>query len=245
MINFIMIRLRFMIFLFVLHPDCARCQSKELVVARYLHAIGGKEKWLSIETKMDSSIIIKFPGEGQLGHSQLADTTHIVTWYSRPNLQRIYRFGKEVSPSTLGFDGRVLWTRSGGITKVQSFEESEYFKSTIMLSSVDLFLEEATQITYEGALELDGKRFDVLKVKREAWIFSSLYYFSEDSGLLYCAISHESVSKMRTYFKNYRSVNGVLWAHLEEMHVAGAITEIAINLKIELNKQMSVKEFQP
>lgn len=235
----------FSIVLLVFLPDSAYCQSKAIVIAKYLDATGGKEKWLSVRTKIDSSIIISFPKPGLFESNRPPDTVHLVTLYSKPNLQKIYRFGRGVNAIIMCFDGRVLWTRSNGMTKVQSPEESEYFKSTIMLDLVDLLLEEGTQIDYEGVKELDDKQFDVLKIKRDLWIFSSLYYFSQDSGLLYCTIAHEAVSRMRTYSKDYRLVMGILWAHVEETYVGSEITGRSIIKRIELNKPINIREFHP
>ena len=44
---------------FLFHANLAVCQSKEIVIEKFIKAMGGREKWLTIRTEIDSGMIYR------------------------------------------------------------------------------------------------------------------------------------------------------------------------------------------
>lgn len=214
-------------------------QDKQSVIDRHLQAIGGKERWQTIQTKSDSSLTLSFkPGK------LTPDTLLVVTQMMRPNLQKTRFYDRGRLKSILAFDGHVFWTQSGENRKVQSLEEAMYFRSTIMLGLNDLLLE-AENLVYKGVQELDKQKFEVLQVKRPGWLLSSLWFFDRESGLLYGSMVEGADVKRITYFKDYRRVSGILWPFVEESRLEGKVTDLATLIKLEFDVAMDRHVFEP
>jgi len=212
-------------------------QDKKSVIDRYFKSIGGRDRWNSIQTKFDSSLYITYrPGLAP-------DTAWLVTVFMRPNLQRVWRLAKGNPPTILGYDGHVFWTQTGKKQTVRPVEESLYFVSTIMLGQADLLVDDS-MVIYRGIQDLDDSEYEVLEVKRNEWLNSYLYFFNRKSGLLHCMVAHKVKSKRRTYLKDYRLVNGILWPFVEETSVAGEKEE-AHRLELRLNLPIGIEVFRP
>lgn len=218
----------------------ALCQSKHAVIDHYFRAIGGKERWLAVLTKVDSSVYVEFSG----GKAR-SDSTFLVTTFMRPNMQKVMSYEKGILRTTLCFDGRVFWTQSTGSKTVQPEEDASYFKSTIMLGQADMLLDESAHVVYKGSGELDGKQFEVLEMKRVEWSSSYLYYFDKESGLLHGTVAHEAQNHRRTYFKEYRPVSGILVPFIEETSINGVLQDRASRLKIKFDEPVNPDVFQP
>lgn len=219
-------------------------QSKDAVIENYFKAIGGKEKWNSILTKIDSVTHFNLIKSELTANS--ADTVFIVTRFMRPNLQRTESSAMGRPVTALCFDGKVFWTRTGDrMPSIQPAEHAEYYKSTVMLGFGDLLVDESASVSYEGVGVLDGKKCSILIVKRKEWIYSSRYYFGIESGLLLCVASHGSGANRRTYLKDYRSVMGILWAYTEEFYVGDKLESISVHKRILLNVEIDKRVFSP
>ena len=202
--------------------------------------MGGKENWLSIQTKFDSSILFSYVG----GQGNPGDTMWLTTVFMRPNLQKTLKYQKRNKPTIVAFDGHVFWTQNAAGRNVQTAEESRYFLSSIMLGLTDVLLE-TENILYKGIQKVDGREFEVLQVKRPDWLNPYLYFFDRETGLLQCAYAHEAHSKRKTYFKDYRIVSGVRWPFVEEVMLDGKLTDRSVTLELRLNLPMERRYFEP
>ncbi len=213
-------------------------QDRQTVVDKYFQAIGGKERWLSIRSKFDSILFVEYK------RGTAADSSRLATVFVRPNLQKTTVYKKAAHPVTMGFDGHVFWSQGSTIKLVQSEEEAAYFKSTVMLGQADLLLEDDVMISYKGMKELDDRQFEVLEIKRNQWVSSYQYYFDQKSGLLYCAVAHESPNKRRTYFKEYRSVSGLLVPFVETTTIDGITQDRSHRLAFKFDQPVNNEIFK-
>jgi outer membrane lipoprotein-sorting protein len=223
-------------------------QTAELVVNDYLKAIGGLEKWKSIETRMDEWLMIKPPVKNsKIFGIQNNDTSSvIINKYKRPDKTYI-KFLKAVdsSSSIMCYNGEVLWTQSkNGKLNVQSKKDSEYFRQISMIGLIDVLLEKDTEIEYLGTEKLKDTMYHTLRIKRTGWFLSCKYYFDIHTGLPFCSVVIDSDTKRYTLFKNYREVNGVLFYHLEEVYDSDWNLESKTILKsIKINEPIADSEF--
>lgn len=219
-------------------------QSKEEVIEKYLLAIGGKNKWISVKTMIDSGISIKFR-QAILNQHKEVDTTYFKTSTIRPNFQKFSTFkklqteGSEIkwSQSIICYNGTYLWTGSPGNITRQSPEDSEYYFKLINNFGPYLFINDlGADITYVGKLNLNNEPFEVLKVRGSNQFFYQLMYFDRISGLLVCTVGYDTPTKMFTYLKDYKLFNGLLVPLLSESYVDGNLVDTVQIYDVHFNQ---------
>ncbi len=222
-------------------------QSKEQVIEKYLKAIGGRENWLSIQTMVDSGMIVNY-------NSNLfrADTIYYSRILVRPDKQKYTTYKKPSGPLSENkfteystcYNGKYLWTGSAGKITLQSPEESEAFKNTITLGLPDLFLFDKTaEIEYMGKMELNNTAYEVLKTKGTHQYFYSLTYFDLITGLPSCITGFDTPIKRFSYSKEYKWAGNILVDMAVENYVDGILKGSAFIKYIQINKAINTSVF--
>ncbi|MFN6087443.1 MAG: hypothetical protein ACK47E_01715 [Cyclobacteriaceae bacterium] len=239
----------FVIFLF--EEKLAVCQSKKAVIEKFIQAVGGRERWLSIRTEIDSGMIIEYKSEGVFEKSRI-DTTFFKTITVYPNKQKFTSYeykndpilGRSLVQYSTCFNGTYLWTGSPGKIRVQSPEESESFKNTITLGLPGLFLLDKTaEVEYIGTEKLNNKNYEVLKIKGTNNFFYQLVYFDPLTGLEYCTVGYDTPIKRFNYSTEYRYIDNVAVAVVGENFVDGVLKGKTVILSVELNKAVDDSTF--
>jgi hypothetical protein len=110
----------------------------------------------------------------------------------------------------------------------------------------DVLQEEDTEMEYLGIEELQGKKYNIIKVKRKGWRLYHKYYFDLKTHFLYCAIVIGANSKRYTIYTDYRKVENIYFPFIEEAYDdQWNLTSRAIYVNRQLNIPIDDEEFQP
>jgi hypothetical protein len=208
-----------MTFIGVLITLLSHAQSAEQIVRNYFEAIGGEEKWNSIESEIDECLLIKKASSNSQVFGIKEDTAKTITKRKKPGKFSYcsLRRGDSFS-SILGYNGELFWTQSkSGELSIQSHENAEYFAQTSMTLPYQL-LEKSTEIEYLGVEKLLGTEYYTLRIKGKGWLFSSKYFFDTKTRLPFCVVSLDAPTKKYTLFKDFKRVEGVVFHYIEEVY---------------------------
>lgn len=243
-----------MVILFIVNNAIG--QTKEQVIEKYLKAIGGKEKWLAVRSKIDSGMIITYTSESFFNKEAKTDTVFFSTILEMPNKLKFTSYKRHRnsssnqiwSPSSMCYNGSYLWTGSPGSTSRQSPEESEYFAKTIASGVPYLFLYDKTaEIEYMGKMKLDSSFYEVLKIKGTNSFFYDLLYFDRDTGLIACSVGFDTPIKRYSYTGGYKWIDNLLIDTVGESSVDGVKTSEGVTFEVKVNaviKDSVFKEYQ-
>lgn len=228
--------------LFVLNSAIG--QSKEQVIERYLKAIGGKENWLALRSRIDSGMIIKYKSESFFNKESRTDTVFYSSILEMPNKLKFtsYKRNRDASyneiwtQSSMCYNGTYLWTGRPGSIIRQSPEESEGFARTIVAGVPYLFLYDTTaEIEYMGKVKLDSSIYEVLKTKGTNDYFYNLIYFDPVTGLIACTVGFDTPTKRYSYTRGYRWIDNLFIDFIGESYVDGVKTSEGVTFEVKVN----------
>ncbi len=231
-----------MVILFIVNNAIG--QTKEQVIEKYLKAIGGKENWLAVRSKIDSGMIINYTSESFFNKEAKTDTVFFSTILEMPNKLKFTSYKRHRNsssnetwtPSSMCYNGSYLWTGSPGSTSRQSPEESEYFAKTIASGVPYLFLYDKTaEIEYIGKMKLDSSFYEVLKIKGTHSFFYDLLYFDRDTGLIACTVGSDTPIKRYSYTGGYKWIDNLLIDTVGESYVDGIKTSMGVTFESKVN----------
>jgi hypothetical protein len=214
--------------------------------------MGGREKWLTIRTEIDSGMIIEYKSEGVFNKSRI-DTTFFKTIKVYPHKEKFTSYeykndpilGRMLVQYSTCFNGTYLWTGSPGKIHVQSPEESELFKNTITLGLPGLFLLDKTaEVEYLGTEKLNNNNYEVLKIKGTNNFFYQLVYFDPVTGLEYCSVGYDTPIKRFDYYTQYKYIDNIAVGVVSENFVDGVLKERTIILSAEFNREVDDSAFR-
>lgn len=220
------------------------CQTKEVIVEKYLNALGGTEKLKGINSKIDEGLFVSAKKKNML--TLKGDTLRFIFKHMKPDRVIINFLEPNYSNSSIMcYNGKLFWTKFGeGDISVQPAQDGEYFRQTSIIGLWEVLMEKNPEIEYLGTEKLQGKEFYTLRVKRADWYLSSKYFFDKVTGLLFCAITLESSVTRYTLFKNYKKIDGLYFYHLEEVYDSDwQLESQTIFNKIEINTTITEGEF--
>jgi hypothetical protein len=228
-------------------------QTKEQVIEKYLKAIGGKENWLAVRSKIDSGMIINYTNESFFNKEAKTDTVFFSTILEMPNKLKFTSYKRHPNSSTneiwttssMCYNGTYLWTGRPGSTSRQSPEESEYFAKTIASGVPYLFLYDKTaEIEYMGKMKLDSSFYEVLKIKGTSSFFYDLLYFDGDTGLIACTVGFDTPIKRYSYTGGYRWIDNLLIDTIGESYVDRKRTSVGITFGVKVNAVIKESVFK-
>ena len=237
--------------IFVLNNALA--QTKEQVIERYLKAIGGREQWLAMRTKIDSGMIIKYKSESFFNKDSRTDTVFYTSILEMPNKLKFTSYKRQRNTSahevwtqsSMCYNGTYLWTGRPGSIIRQSPEESEGFAKTIAAGVPYLFLYDTTaEIEYMGKMKLDSSVYEVLKAKGTNDFFYNLIYFDPVTGLIACTVGFDTPIKRYSYIRGYRWIDNLLIDNMGESYVDGVKTSEGVTFESKVNAVLKDSVFK-
>jgi hypothetical protein len=221
----------------------------EEVIDNYLNAIGGTEHLNQIETKIEESVFIKYAPLKAYDFNFIPnDTLNVIYKFKRPN--KIYyssHRNTDLFEGILCHNGNYFWTRPSktGNFSIQSKEEGDAFVQHSFIGLFEVLQEEDTEIEYLGIEELQGEKYNILKIKRKGWYRYHKYYFDMDTRLLYGVTVIDANAIRYTIYKDYKKVDNIYSPFVVDAYDdKWNLTSRATYTNIQLNVPIDDKEFQ-
>lgn len=181
-----------------------------LIISKYFEAKGGKQRWMNLASISKEFTHVKYAGLFR------SDTLYHATFLVKPNkFKQITREGSKVSMLVL--NGDILWSQYNGNSSLIPEEHIAFFRSSMAIVGIEeLFLDSTASILFLGEKDFQRKKYNVLRAKRNDWLYYHNYYFDIETNLLHC--SEANVNGLVTYFKDYQWTDGLLFAYSEEIY---------------------------
>lgn len=224
--------------------NSAKAQTKEQVIEKYLKAIGGREHWLAMHSKIDSGMIINYKSESFFNKDSRTDTVFYSSILEMPNKLKFTSYKRQTNTSSnevwtqssICYNGTYLWTGRPGSIIRQSPEESESFAKTIAAGVPYLFLYDTTaEIEYMGKMKLDSSFYEVLKTKGTNGYFYNLIYFDPVTGLIACTVGFDTPIKRYSYTRGYKWIDNLFIDFIGESYVDKVKTSEGITFDVKVN----------
>lgn len=224
-------------------PGMGQSSEVDQIITRYFEAKGGIAVWREVQSIEREGDIIKY--KLSFGQPPKIDTSHFRTLVLKPDWYKQI-FTREGRTSILCIDNDVFWQQSSSDSPptIERPEDVPHVKSVLVLVGVeDVFLDSTASISFMGQRQLEGKNCNVLRGKKIDWLYPHDYYFDEDTGSLLC--SEATVNGLRTFFRDYRPVDGLVVHFLEEVYDAtGALVATTFIKSVKINAPMPKTLFE-
>lgn len=226
-----------LIILSLLVSVVAQSQTAETVLDKYFKAVGTKERWIQLKSKVDKYETKRANKIPDINQSTLNYNSGLFFKVAKRNgtvnLVR-YISVQEHNPqdtSTSSFTGTDYWLQfQNGDPVRQMFDLSEIARNSI-LGHPDKFLN-VDNYEYIGVKEIDGVSCEIVRVRTGNTEID--YYF--DTVTNYLVLYHGKDKTLKTKLQDYRDVNGLKIPFTEEMSNEFGVISLnhLVDIKIDL-----------
>lgn len=211
------------------------CQDMTSVVQKYFQSVGGRN---SIEQIKTSNLTYK-----SYSFYPKKDTSYIETKQIFPNNQisrHYYINGKLKYESIIKDDSLNLYVIEPYPNKIANSFKGSVFPDP---STEILLLYVSRKLTYATPESLNEVEYQVLKTNYTADLKkpNKTFYFDKGTGILVAQKVNDNI----TYFKDYRSVQSVLYPFLQEHYLHSNLLTTDIYAKVEFNINLDIRDFKP
>ncbi len=211
----------------------SQAQTADEVIANYLQAVGGSEKWTDLTS-------MKITGNAL----QMGMNYPFTVMAMRPNLSKVVAevMGKQFIDA---YDGQSAWTLNpfSGSVDPQKKTEEESKEASYQNFEIDFinYRDKGYTVALEGTEEIEGTSCHKLKLVkdegREEYYFIDVENHVPIMQRTFMQSGQMKGQTLETYFSDYQDVNGILIAYTMEQRIGGQVVMQMSTESIEFNPE--------
>lgn len=229
------------LFVFVTLSGCLQAQTVDEIIERYFGAVGTKESWIGMTSRMDKTET--WSVLDMLNHHKLLQKfeKQITYKFSKRKDSVVWdRFvSVKIEPSgdttTACFNGVNYWIQESGKSAVDFDYYSSRYARFANLGHPDLLLK-ADKLEFVESRKVDGSLCHVIRVTIDD--YESDYYFDARTG--YLVLYHKKDNDLQTKLSDYRNIDGFGIPFKEE--VTNKYGLVSLNQTLEVKIGIPIKD---